>query len=234
MWDPATGEPLHRAIVWQDRRTADRCAELRAAGHEPLVRAHTGLVLDPYFSATKIEWLLREVDGLAERARDGRAVFGTIDSWLVWNLTREHATDPSNASRTMLYDLRTGDWAEDLCELFGVPVRALPDVRPSMGTLGHHDGRRAPGARRRARRGRRGRPAGRALRAGVPGPGDGEEHLRHGVVRARQHRRPGPGGAARAARDGRLGDRRAALLRPGGGDLRHRRRDPVAARRARR
>ena len=145
VWDPATGEPLHRAIVWQDRRTADRCADLRAAGHEPLVRAHTGLVLDPYFSATKIEWLLREVDGLAERAQDGRAVFGTIDAWLIWNLTREHATDPSNASRTMLYDLRTGDWADELCELFGVPQRSLPEVRPSMGTLGTTTGGALPG-----------------------------------------------------------------------------------------
>ena len=145
VWDPATGEPLHRAIVWQDRRTADRCADLRDAGHEPLVRERTGLVLDPYFSATKIEWLLREVDGLAERARDGRAVFGTVDSWLIWNLTREHATDPSNASRTMLYDLRTGDWDGELLDLFGVPERSLPEVRPSMGTLGVTTGGALPG-----------------------------------------------------------------------------------------
>ena len=99
-WDPATGEPLHRALVWQDRRTAERCEELRAAGHEPLVRERTGLVLDPYFSATKIEWLLRNVEG-AERA-----VFGTIDSWLLFKLTGRHATDHTNASRTMLFDIR--------------------------------------------------------------------------------------------------------------------------------
>ncbi len=108
VWDPATGEPLHRAIVWQDRRTAARCEELRAAGHERLVRERTGLVLDPYFSATKIEWLLRNVEGLRERARTGGAVFGTIDSWLIFKLTGEHLTDPSNASRTMLYDIARG------------------------------------------------------------------------------------------------------------------------------
>jgi glycerol kinase len=136
VWDPHTGEPLHHAIVWQDRRTAARCDELRDLGYEPLVRSATGLVLDAYFSATKIEWLLREVDGLAERAAAGRAVFGTIDSWLAWNLTGEHVTEPSNASRTLLYDLRAGDWNDELLELFGVPRAALPEVRPSIGELG--------------------------------------------------------------------------------------------------
>jgi glycerol kinase len=136
VWDPATGEPLHRAIVWQDRRTAARCEELREAGHEELIRARTGLVLDPYFSATKIEWLLEHVEGLRERAREGRAVFGTVDSWLVFRLTGEHVTDPSNASRTMLYDLAAGRWDPELLELFGVPARALPEVRASAGELG--------------------------------------------------------------------------------------------------
>ena len=136
VWDPATGEPLHHALVWQDRRTAARCDELRAQGHEPLVRERTGLVLDPYFSATKMEWLLREVDGLAERVRDGRAVFGTIDSWLAFKLTGEHVTDPSNASRTMLYDLHAGAWSQDLCDLFAVPMTALPEIRPSIGAFG--------------------------------------------------------------------------------------------------
>jgi glycerol kinase len=136
VWDPATGEPLHRALVWQDRRTADRCAELREAGHEDLVRERTGLVLDPYFSATKVEWLLREVDGLAERARDGRAVFGTIDAWVIFKLTGELATDETNASRTLLCDIRTSRWDPELCELFGVPERALPPIRPSIGEVG--------------------------------------------------------------------------------------------------
>ncbi len=136
VWDPSTGEPLHRALVWQDRRTADRCDELREQGHEELLRARTGLVIDPYFSATKIEWLLRNVDGLAERARDGRAVFGTVDAWLVFKLTGELVTDVTNASRTLLYDIHAGRWDPDLLELFGVPERALPRVVPSIGEVG--------------------------------------------------------------------------------------------------
>ncbi|MCW3064844.1 MAG: glycerol kinase [Solirubrobacterales bacterium] len=136
VWDPATGEPLHRAIVWQDRRTAARCEELYRRGHLPLVRERTGLVLDPYFSGTKIEWLLRNVEGLREKAESGRAVFGTIDSWVIFKLTGEHATDPSNASRTLLLDIARGSWDPELCELLGVPERALPEVRPSAGELG--------------------------------------------------------------------------------------------------
>jgi glycerol kinase len=136
VWDPSTGEPLHRALVWQDRRTSDRCAELRDAGHEDLVRRRTGLTIDPYFSATKVEWLLREVDGLAEKARDGRAVFGTIDAWVIFNLTGELATDATNASRTLLCDIRKSCWDGELCELFGVPERALPPIRPSIGEVG--------------------------------------------------------------------------------------------------
>jgi glycerol kinase len=136
VWDPASGEPLHRAIVWQDRRTAARCEELRAAGHEPLIRERTGLVLDPYFSATKIEWLLEHVEGLRERAAAGRALFGTVDSWLIYKLTGEHLTDASNASRTLLYDIRAGRWDPELLELFGVPARALPRVCASAGELG--------------------------------------------------------------------------------------------------
>jgi glycerol kinase len=135
VWDPHSGEPLHRAIVWQDRRTAERCAELREDGHEPLVRARSGLVLDPYFSATKIEWLLREVDGLRRRAVEGRAVFGTIDAWLAYKLCGEPITDISNASRTMLFDIGAGTWDADLLGLFGVPERALPTVTASSGEL---------------------------------------------------------------------------------------------------
>jgi glycerol kinase len=137
VWDPKSGEPLHHALVWQDRRTADRCDELRAAGQEPLVRTRSGLVLDPYFSATKIEWLLENVEGLREKAQDGRAVFGTIDAWLVYKLTGEHRTDVTNASRTMLYDISRGDWDDDLMALFGdVPRAALPEVLPSIGEFG--------------------------------------------------------------------------------------------------
>jgi glycerol kinase len=134
-WDPATGEPLHRALVWQDRRTAARCQELKDAGHEDAIRAKTGLVLDPYFSATKVEWLLRNVDGLAERARDGRAVFGTVDSWVIFNLCGEHVTDATNASRTLLLDIESGEWDAELLDLFGVPERSLPRVVPSCGEL---------------------------------------------------------------------------------------------------
>lgn len=136
VWDPATGEPLHRAIVWQDRRSAGICDRLRDAGHEDLVRERTGLTLDPYFSGTKIAWLLEHAPELRERAARGTAVFGTIDSWLLFQLTGEHVTDASNASRTMLMDLATGDWDAELCELLGVPMRALPEIRPSVGGFG--------------------------------------------------------------------------------------------------
>ena len=145
VWDPSTGEPLHHALVWQDRRTAARCAELREAGHGALARERSGLVLDPYFSATKIEWLLRNVDGLRERAADGRAVFGTIDAWLVFCLTGELATDVTNASRTLLYDIHRGRWDPDLLELFGVPERSLPEVRPSIGDFGRTREEALPG-----------------------------------------------------------------------------------------
>ncbi|MGI8920337.1 MAG: glycerol kinase GlpK [Solirubrobacteraceae bacterium] len=136
-WDPLSAAPLHRALVWQDRRTARRCDELRDAGHEPLVRERTGLVLDPYFSATKMEWLLDNVDGLRARAQDGRAALGTVDAWLLQRLTGEHATDASNASRTLLYDLQSGAWDADLLTLFSdLPERALPRIVPSSGVIG--------------------------------------------------------------------------------------------------
>jgi glycerol kinase len=136
-WDRRTGAPLHRAIVWQDRRTASRCDELRAAGHEPTIRAATGLVLDPYFSATKAEWLLTE-GGVAVTPD---LALGTVDAWILWNLTGGvdggiHATEPSNASRTMLLDIRTLEWSEELLDLFGVPRAALPEVHPSSGRFG--------------------------------------------------------------------------------------------------
>ncbi|MCU1485803.1 MAG: glycerol kinase [Actinomycetia bacterium] len=131
-WDRRTGTPLHRAIVWQDRRTADRCGELEAAGHLPLVRRRTGLVLDPYFSATKIAWLLTE--GGVVPGPD--VAVGTIDSWLLFKLTGEHLTDASNASRTSLFDIGELAWSDELCELFDVPRSVLPEVRPSSGRFG--------------------------------------------------------------------------------------------------
>ncbi|HEY8502711.1 MAG TPA: glycerol kinase, partial [Solirubrobacterales bacterium] len=129
-WDPHTGEPVHRALVWQDRRTAGRCDELREAGHEPLVRERTGLTIDPYFSGTKIEWLLRNAEG-AEGA-----VFGTIDSWLIFKLTGRHLTDYTNASRTMLFDIRELAWDGELCELLGIDPARLPEPMPSSCVFG--------------------------------------------------------------------------------------------------
>ena len=137
-WERATGRPVHRAIVWQDRRTAARCAQLEKQKKAALVRSRTGLVLDPYFSATKIEWLLEHVKGLPRRAAAGDVVFGTIDSWLIFRLTngKTFATDHTNASRTMLFDIGKRAWDRDLLKLFGVPQAALPEVRNSSGDFG--------------------------------------------------------------------------------------------------
>jgi glycerol kinase len=138
VWDRATGRPIHNAIVWQDRRTADACAALRQAGHEPAVAARTGLLLDPYFSATKIAWLLDRVDGARAAARAGRLAFGTVDTFLLWRLTggKVHATDATNAARTLLLDLKSGCWDDDMCGLFGVPPGLLPQVCDSSGDFG--------------------------------------------------------------------------------------------------
>ncbi len=134
LWDRATGQPLSRAIVWHDRRTAARCDELADLGHLELVRSTSGLVLDPYFSSTKLEWLLRDGD----ISVSANTAFGTIDSWVLWNLTAgaEHATDVSNASRTMLFDINKLEWSDDLVELFDIPKSILPEVRPSSGRFG--------------------------------------------------------------------------------------------------
>jgi glycerol kinase len=133
-WDRDTGKPLHRALVWQDRRGAGRCDELRAGGLEPMVRERTGLVLDPYFSATKIEWLRQNVPGA------DRAAFGTIDSWLVQRMCGEHLTDLTNASRTMLFDTGKLEWDPDLCATFGIDPDSLPETRPSAGVFGTTSG----------------------------------------------------------------------------------------------
>lgn len=137
LWDRKTGEPIHNAIVWQDRRTAGFCDELKAAGHAELVQERAGLVIDAYFSGSKVRWLLDNVPGARERAERGELAFGTIDSWLVWKLTggTRHIIDPSNASRTMLYNLR-GGWDEDLLKVLGVPRAILPEVRSSSEIFG--------------------------------------------------------------------------------------------------
>jgi glycerol kinase len=138
VWDRATGRPIHRALVWQDGRTADVCRRMKEEGHEPAVRARTGLVIDPYFSATKLAWLLDNVPGARRRAEAGELAAGTIDTWLVWNLTggRLHLTDHTNASRTLLYDLARGGWDDGLLDLFGVPAAVLPEVRASSEVYG--------------------------------------------------------------------------------------------------
>jgi len=135
VWDRKTGEPIHHAIVWQDRRTAGACDRLRAAGHEPVFREKTGLVLDAYFSGTKIAWMLEHVPGARERAERGELAFGTVDSWLIWKLTRgaRHVTDPSNASRTLLCNIHTHDWDDELLSILGVPRAMLPEIVDSCG-----------------------------------------------------------------------------------------------------
>jgi glycerol kinase len=138
VWDRATGRAISNAIVWQDRRTTEAAGTLRQAGHEPMIAARTGLVLDPYFSATKIAWLLDHVEGARAAARAGRLAFGTVDSFLLWRLTagKVHATDATNAARTLLMDIRRGTWDAELCELFGVPQQLLPQLRDCAGDLG--------------------------------------------------------------------------------------------------
>lgn len=138
-WDAASGQPLHNAIVWQDRRTAARCTQLQESGWAERIRAKTGLPSDPYFSATKLEWLLQNVPGLRARAQTGKALFGTVDTWLIWKLTGAHVTDASNASRTLLFNLHTLDWDEELLNLFGIPRAMLPAVRSSAETYGGFD-----------------------------------------------------------------------------------------------
>ncbi|WP_218014863.1 glycerol kinase GlpK [Teichococcus rhizosphaerae] len=139
IWDRATGRPIHNAIVWQDRRTARRCADLRHEGHGEAVSASTGLLIDPYFSATKIAWLLDEVEGARAAAEAGHLAFGTVDSFLLWRLTggRVHATDATNAARTLLYDIRAGRWDPAMLALFRVPAALLPEVRDCAAEFGH-------------------------------------------------------------------------------------------------
>ncbi len=141
LWDRASGQAVHRAIVWQDRRTLDHCARLRAAGHEELFAAKTGLLLDPYFSGTKLAWLLHHAPGIAERAARGELAFGTVDTYLLWRLSggKVHATDATNASRTLLFDIHQGRWDEGLLKLLGVPSAVLPQVMDCSAAFGTTD-----------------------------------------------------------------------------------------------
>ncbi len=138
LWDRATGQPLHNAIVWQDRRTADTCTALKDAGHEPMITARTGLLLDPYFSGTKLKWLLDHIPNARARAANGELAFGTVDTYLIWQLTggRTHATDATNAARTLLYNIAEGHWDAEICALLDIPMRLLPEVRDSSANFG--------------------------------------------------------------------------------------------------
>ena len=141
IWDRDSGQPIHPAIVWQDRRTGTFCDELKAQGHEAMVTAKTGLLLDPYFSATKVRWLLDHVDGAREKANQGKLAFGTIDCFLLWRLTggAVHATDASNAARTMLYNIHDGAWDADLLALLDIPASLLPEVKDNACMFGKAD-----------------------------------------------------------------------------------------------
>ena len=138
VWDRETGRPIHNAIVWQDRRTADRCAKLREDGHEKFITAATGLLLDPYFSATKLAWLLDNVDGARQQAEDGKLAFGTVDTYLIWRLTggRSHVTDATNAARTMLYNIDQGEWDADICKLLDIPRAMRREVKDCAADFG--------------------------------------------------------------------------------------------------
>lgn len=139
VWDAETGEPVYNAIVWQDRRTSEYCDSVRDAGYADMIREKTGLIIDAYFSATKIKWILDNVEGARERAEAGKLRFGTVDSWLIWCLTRNtvHVTDVTNASRTMLFNIHTLEWDKELLELFSIPATMLPEVKPSSGIMGY-------------------------------------------------------------------------------------------------
>ena len=141
LWDRDTGIPIANAIVWQDRRTADICAALKGAGHEPMINARTGLLCDPYFSGTKIKWLLDHTPGARAKADAGKLAFGTVDTYLIWHLTggRVHATDATNAARTLIYNINTGTWDTEICALLGIPMSLLPEVKDSAAEFGMTD-----------------------------------------------------------------------------------------------
>ncbi|MBQ9132274.1 MAG: glycerol kinase, partial [Clostridia bacterium] len=143
VWEKDTGKPIYHAIVWQCRRTAAACDELKRNGMEAEIRSRTGLLVDPYFSATKLRWILDHVEGADTRAKNGELLFGTIDTWLIYQLTggKVHATDPSNAARTMLFNIHTMQWDEELLRLFGIPTCMMPRVLPSSGIFGYTDPR---------------------------------------------------------------------------------------------
>ncbi len=193
LWHRQTGVPLHNAIVWQDRRTEALCQQWREQGAEPLVQQRTGLRLDPYFSATKLRWLLDHIPGARAQAQAGELAFGTVDTWLIWQLTsgKRHVTDISNASRTLLLNIHTGQWDDELLALFDIPRAVLPEVLPSVADFGQLQsgllGRAGPGYRRRG-----GRPAIGPARASLFAGRRGQEHLWHRLFHAHAHGPHGP------------------------------------------
>ena len=184
VWERATGKPVYPAIVWQDRRTAALCAELERDGAGEAVSAKTGLVIDPYFSATKVKWILDNVAGARTKADRGELAFGTVDSWLIWHLTsgHRHVTDVTNASRTMLYNVVEGRWDAELLRLFGIPAEHVAGgglVQPARGRSDHHAGPRRHGHRGHCRR-----PAGGLIWPGLLASRRSQKHLRHRLLPA--------------------------------------------------
>ncbi len=192
LWDRKTGEPVGRALVWQDRRTAPMCEALQAEGHGDTFQQKTGLIIDAYFSGTKLRWMLDHYEGARARAERGELAFGTVDRWLIWQLTdgARHVTDVSNASRTLLFNIHDFRWDDELLGLLDIPRSLLPEVAPSQRRGGAHLG---PAVRHRDphRRHRR-RPAGGHLRPGLLLARHGEEHLRHRLFHPDECRRAGP------------------------------------------
>ncbi len=189
VWDRETGKPVYNAIVWQDRRTAERCQQLKTDGAEETVRQKTGLLIDPYFSSSKIAWILDNVDGARQKAEAGKLAFGTVDSWLIWNLTsgKKHITDRTNASRTMLYNIVEDKWDADLLKLFGIPESMMPEVVWSSEKIGPVT--TSLGLEDRDRRHRR-RSAIRTLWPIVHTARRRQEHLRNGLLPAAEYRHP--------------------------------------------
>ena len=229
LWDRQTLEPVTPAIVWQDRRTAERCAALKAEGREAEVRRLSGLLLDPYFSATKLEFLLRD-PALRRGAESGALACGTMDSWLIAKLTggSVHVTDHTNASRTLLYGLERHQWEPALLDLFGIPRGLLPRIVASSGVVGEM--RSGPFRTATAHRRHRRRSAGGAVRPGLRAPRAGQEHLRHGRLSALAMQAPtGPAAGAGLLTTIAAGPSRRAGVRAGGECLRRRGGGAVAA-----
>ncbi len=227
VWDKTTGKPVFNAIVWQSRLTVPICDALKAKGFDKEIRERTGLVTDAYFSGTKVKWILDNVPGVREKAERGEALFGNVDTFLMWRLSkgRVHVTDPSNASRTLMYNIYKGEWDDVILKELGVPRAMLPTVMPSSGVFGESDPEFFGGAIKMAGDAGDQQAAtfGQAcyLRAGLLRSGYGEEHLWHGQFHAHEHRQQRRTIAERPAHDHRLGYWQSSHLRAGRCHLYH-------------